>query len=457
MIRKFINMFAALAVTASTAAIAYGQDPIITKKEVITHPDGSYTVIEYPVGREVTVTLLPGSMIAGAKGTARVIRSSDGTKIFFNMSGLPSTHTQFYAYALDPNGTPSFLGPITVTNGVGTGEFTTSLNQFMLVLSPTEGVTAFTPETIYFHSEVPTGFAVVPRKSGLPTAAVAGVTRFNYNVPLLGVNTFRDSGREFPIRFSGELRKLEGKIHINREKGSTKVKLRFEEMKKIPAGKRFALWTYSPTGEYSKLGQIVSSGRKDSATMQAYTSLTDFGLLLTVEEADVNFPSSQIYTVIGSNVVTTPTVLATTPAGTVVARTPTRATTVVTTPGAFNYNVPLLGVNTFVDSGKEFHIRFPEPYGDLEGTVHINRENGTTKVKLHFDDLEDVPAGKQFALWIHGPDGKYTKLGQAVSTGRKEEATIQSYTSLTNFGVLITIEDAEVSVPTSRIYTVVKL
>ena len=42
-----------LAVTLSAATLAQ----VVTKKEVVVNPDGSYSVIEYPVGREVTVNL----------------------------------------------------------------------------------------------------------------------------------------------------------------------------------------------------------------------------------------------------------------------------------------------------------------------------------------------------------------------------------------------------------------
>jgi len=378
---------------------------------------------------------------------ARIIRSTDGTKIAFTVSGFPADTSNVYAYAVDPSGTPTLLGPITVAEGTGTAEFTTPMNQFMLVLSPTEGVTSFTPTNTYFRSSIPTGFTVVPRAAVTgPTAMVAGVTKYKYDVPLLGINAFADTGKEFPIRFTGELRKLEGKVHINREKGATKVKLHFEEMKDVPANKNFILWSYSPDGGYSKLGQIVTTGRKDSGTIESLTSLTDFGLLLTVEDSEVAVPTSPVYTIIntggGTALVTQPVVA---PAG------------VVASDGSFSYNVPLLGVNAFADSGREFPLRFTGELSELEGKVHINREKGTTKVKLHFEEMKEVPANKRFVLWAYAPDGQYTKLGQIVTTGRKDSGTIESNTALTDFGLLMTVEDAEVNVPTSRVYTVIRV
>ena len=444
MIRNYLKGSLILALATVLASAAFAQVP--TKKEVVVNPDGSYSVIEYPIGREVMVSLVPTAIVKGGKGTARIIRSADGTKIAFNVSGFPATTSSVYAYALDPAGTPTLLGPITIANGTGVAEFTTPMSQFMLALSPTEGATAFTPTNTFFTSSIPTGFTVVPRATVAgPTAVVAGVTKFKYDVPLLGINAFAASGKEFPIRFTGELSELEGKVHINREKGATKVKLHFEEMKEVPANKRFVLWTYSPDGQYVKLGQIVSTGRKDSGTIESFTNLTDFGLLMTVESADVTIPSSQVYTVI------TPAGMAVVQPGVV------PATPAVVSDGSFSYNVPLLGINAFAASGKEFPIRFTGELAELEGKVHINREKGATKVKLHFEEMKEVPANKRFTLWTYSPDGQYVKLGQIVSTGRKDSGTIESHTSLTDFGLLMTVEDAEVNVPTSRVYTVVRI
>jgi hypothetical protein len=293
MLRKgFIGVMAAVLMIAGTAL---AQD---TKKEVVVNADGSYTVIEYPVGKEVVVNLTPATSIASAKGIARVIRSADGTKVYFDMSDLPATVTSYNAYAVDPTGAVTLLGPVTVTNGVAKAEFTTPLNQFMLAVSPMEGLTAISPTNTVFTSSIPTGYAVVPKRvSETRTAQVAGDVRFKYDVPLLNISTFPDTEREIKMKFDGALSGLEGKAYIDREDGTTKIRMHFDDMKKVPKNTRFVLWTVSPTGEYTRVGQIVNSGKREEGEIKSETSLTDFGLFVTAEDTEVTVPTSRTYTV----------------------------------------------------------------------------------------------------------------------------------------------------------------
>lgn len=279
----------------------------VTKKEVVQNPDGSYTVIEYPVGKEVKVILNPMTTVTGSTGFARVMRAADGTKVWFDLSGVPATTTSMYAYAIDPAGVPTLLGPITVENGIAKAEFSTPLNQFMLVVSPTEGLTAIDTATpIFYRSELPSGFAVVPKRiSENRVVAVAPsvvsreetTTSAAYQVPLLNVGTFGDTEREVKMKFGGELEGLEGKAYIKRSKGSTKIRMHFDDMNKVPKGKMFTLWTYSPDGQYVKLGQVVNSGKKDEAAIRSETALSDFGLFVTAEDAVVTVPTSRTYSI----------------------------------------------------------------------------------------------------------------------------------------------------------------
>ena len=81
---------------------SFGQ---VTKKtEVVQNADGTYTVIEYPVGKEVAVDLTPYTTVTGSTGKARIMRSADGTKVWVDLTGVPATTTSMYAYAVDPAG-----------------------------------------------------------------------------------------------------------------------------------------------------------------------------------------------------------------------------------------------------------------------------------------------------------------------------------------------------------------
>jgi len=166
------------------SGLIYAQDTTMTttttttKKEVVQNADGTYSVIEYPVGKEVTVELTPMN-IKGAKGWAKVLRAADGTSVAVDLSGLPADAKSYYVYAIDPNGTATLLGPTMVESGAGKATFTTPMNQFMLVLSPNEGLTTIAGDTpVVFRSAVPTGYAVIPEK--LPVRLITSRLLFRH-------------------------------------------------------------------------------------------------------------------------------------------------------------------------------------------------------------------------------------------------------------------------------------
>jgi len=281
------------------ALVSLAQDPVVTKKEVVVNPDGTYTVIEYPVGKEVTVSLLPSATITGGRGTARIIRSADGTKIFLDASGIPATTSSVYAYAIDPSGTPTLLGPVTVENGIARAEFTTPMDQFMIALSPLENLTGLTPTNVVFTSAVPSGFSVVPRRVIVgkdKAVAVAGTTQFAYDVPLLNVPSWSMAARKASLKFA-DFNGMEANAEIRPEKGVTKITLHMENMKRAPAGTRLVLWAVGPDGKHNKLGQVINSGQRDDTSIKAETALNDFGLFMTVESADVELPTGKVYSV----------------------------------------------------------------------------------------------------------------------------------------------------------------
>jgi hypothetical protein len=296
--KKFLGRTSLLtAVFALLAAAVIGQDPVPKRTEVVKNPDGTYTVIEYPVGKEITVSLLPSATVTGAKGIAKVIRSADGPRIHVDVTGVPPDTKVYHAYAVDPSGSPTYLGPLTFEAGIAKADFTTPLNQFMVVLSPNEGLTTIEPTSTVFWSDVPKGYAVVPRRrtSDAKSVATAEPTGSIYDVPMLNVSQFDDKTAEIRVKFDGELAGLDGKAYIDSKRGKSQVKMRFGDMKKIPRDKTLVLWAASPDGQFTKLGQVVTRGGRDESEIRGETELRDFGLLLTVEDADVPRPVSRTF------------------------------------------------------------------------------------------------------------------------------------------------------------------
>jgi len=306
MFLKCFKLGVACVLTLGLVSVTFGQNVTVTKKtEVVQNADGTYTVVEYPVGKEVTVNLTPFTTVTGSTGVARVMRAADGTKVWVDLNGVPASTTSMYAYAVDPAGMPTLLGPVKIENGVAKAEFSTPLNQFMLVLSPTEGLTTIDTSTpVFYRSTLPQGYAVVPRRVSenrvvavSPSVISRETAGGAYDVPLLNVGTFGDTEREVKMKFGGELTGLEAKAYIKRSKGATKVRMHFDDMNKVPKNKRFTLWTYAGDGQYAKLGSVINSGKRDEAAIKSETALTDFGLFVTAEDADVMVPTSHVYSV----------------------------------------------------------------------------------------------------------------------------------------------------------------
>lgn len=301
--KKIFHFGFILAITLSIGiAGAIAQDNV-KRTEVIQHPDGTYTVIEYPVDKEITVNLIPGTTLSGAKGSARVLRSADGTSVTVDVSGISDDAGALYAYAVDPTGASTFLGPIIVENGMGHGEFTTSGGQFMIVLAPSEGLTVVPDADVLFRSDVPEGQAIVPRGVTSPAGkekqvASSGEVESAYQVPMLNVPSFDGKTAEIRIDFSGELDGLKGKAYVDPgADGTTQIKMRFDDMKQAPKDKRFVLWAAAPNGNYTKLGQVINTGTRQESEIRSETALNDFGLFVTVEETDVSQPTGSTYSV----------------------------------------------------------------------------------------------------------------------------------------------------------------
>jgi hypothetical protein len=257
--------------------------------QAVQNPDGSWTVIQYPAGKEVVVDFTPAPTFATAKGRAKIMRMPDHTMVTLDLSGLPADAAAMNLYAVDPFGKVTTLGPVTFTNGVSTASFHTPLDRFMLVLSPEADLTTYTPTAAYaFRSAVPQGFAVVPLTSAegekvaattTPTAATA------FTAPMLGIPSFdRGDTTEVKVKLGGALTGSRVNFNITpRRDGPTQVVARFHELKEAPAGQVYVLWAVSPEGKYTKLGQVVNTGQRNEAEIKSETALADFGLLITLQ------------------------------------------------------------------------------------------------------------------------------------------------------------------------------
>src|SRR5215213_10962174 len=160
MSKHVLSVLGAAILTLAISAIALAQTTTTTVTKTVQNPDGTYTVIEYPAKKEITLTLNPVN-IQGAKGVATILRDDDGTRVKLNLTNVPTDVTALNLYAVDDTGAVTALGPVAISNGVGTLATTTPLSKFMLIASPEGALTAYDPNTrVIFRSAVPEGFAV---------------------------------------------------------------------------------------------------------------------------------------------------------------------------------------------------------------------------------------------------------------------------------------------------------
>jgi hypothetical protein len=300
MSKKAITLLAGVALFLSAAALSLGQQPTTTTTKTQTtvtktvqHPDGTYTVIEYPVGKEVTVVLNPVTL-SNASGAATILRDDAGTKIKLNLKGVPAEVTALNLYAVDDTGAVTSLGPVTIANGAATFTATTPLNKFMLIASPEASLTTYDPNTkVLFRSAVPEGFAVIPHTTAPTGEQVAATTTTGatpattYTVPMLNIPAYKKGDdTKMKVKFAGALTGSRANVFITpRKDGPTEVRMRFHELKDAPAGQIYALWAVSPDNQFVKLGQIVNAPGRNEAEIKSETTFKDFGLLVTMEDA----------------------------------------------------------------------------------------------------------------------------------------------------------------------------
>ena len=327
MSKHVLRVLAAAMLTLALAAVALAQTTTTTVTKTVQNPDGTYTIIEYPAKKEVTLTLNPVN-VANAKGVATILRDDDGTRIKLNLTDIPADTTALTLYAVDDKGTVTALGPVAITNGVGTLSATTPLSRFMLIASPETALTTYDPNTkVFFRSAVPEGFAVIPltrsasgeqvsatstpggttttpstttvtpstttMNPGATTTVATETATTTYTAPMLNIPAYKKGDdTKIKVDFTGALTGSRANVFITpRKDGPTEVKMRFHELKDAPAGQKFILWAVSPDNKYVKLGQVVNTPGRNEAEIRSETTLPDFGLVVTMEGADAEMPA----------------------------------------------------------------------------------------------------------------------------------------------------------------------
>ena len=266
---------------------------------VIQGQASAWTVIEYPVDKEVVVDLLPTSLIPDSKGSATVTRGSDQTTIKIEVSGFSGDTNSYNLYAIDHTGKVTMLGSVSISEGSGVLNAQTQLTKFMLVLSPEAGLTAIGADTpVALRSAIPSGFEVVSLSEGADAERAQSAERPqtetppgappSYNAPMLGVSGLKRGASAFVrVDFTDEAKGLRANASIKpRKGGTTQIQARFSNLKLAPRGTRYVLWTVSPDNVIERVGQIAASSKRSSARIDAKTLLPDFGLFLTAESED---------------------------------------------------------------------------------------------------------------------------------------------------------------------------
>jgi len=317
MSKHVLSVFGAVMLTLAIAAIALAQTTTTTVTQTVQNPDGTYTIIEYPAKKEVKISLTPVG--TPAKGFATILRDDDGTRIKLNLTEVPSDMSAMTLYAVDDKGVVTALGPVAITNGTGTLAVTTPLSRFMLVASPEPALTAYDANTkVLFRSAVPEGFTVIPLSSSASGEKVAAVaapttaapttvapttgatvvspttqTTVTYTAPLLGIPNYKKGDdTKIKVDFTGALEGARANVFITpRKDGPTEVNMRFHDLKEAPQGQKFILWAMSSDGQFQKLGQVINAKGRNEAEIKSETTLTDFGLVVTMENADAPMPA----------------------------------------------------------------------------------------------------------------------------------------------------------------------
>jgi hypothetical protein len=266
-----------------------------------------------------------------------------------------------------------------------------------------------------------------------------------------------------PVNITG----AKGVATILRDDNGTRIKL---NLTSVPADlTSLNLYAIDDKGAVMPLGPVaISNG---TGTLSATTPLSRFMLIASPEPSlsayDANtavlFRSAvpEGFTVIpmtsasGERVSavgapTTPSTTTTVTPGAVVSS-PSGNTTMVVpmTETKTTYTAPMLNIPAYKKGDDtKIKVEFSGALTGARANVFITpRKDGPTEVKMRFHELKEAPSGQKFILWAVSPDNQFVKLGQVVNTPGRNEAEIQSETTLKDFGLIVTMEGADAAMP----------
>jgi len=255
----------------------------------------TYTVIEYPENKSVNVRLDPIGFTEG-RGTANILRDSNGTRIKLNVSNIPPGVDSLVAYAVHENGTIARLGPIKIREGVGKYTAITPFARFMLIVSTETNLSRYDAATrVLFRSAVPEGFAVIPTKA--PSAERTAVGEIvssiytppptDYFVPMLGLSPdLDDKPITLAVDLNGAYDPTLSSRHVDlvlhRQRSDIDLFMQVEDLKSVPGGKVHTLWAVFPNKLYVRLGELRQEN--GFSKINGTVPFSDFGLLLTAED-----------------------------------------------------------------------------------------------------------------------------------------------------------------------------
>jgi hypothetical protein len=431
MSKKLVSMLGAAILALSVAALTTGQEvkttTTTTVQKAVQNPDGTWTVVEYPIGKEVVVDLTPAATLKGATGHATILRSPDGTTVKVNLTGIPADMTVLNLYAVDPTGTTTLLGPLAIENGVGTFATTNPLplNKFMIIASPEASLATFTPEApVIFRSAVPTGLAVVPLVKTEDNKIVATGEKVAVVVPVVKAEDTKIVTTVEKVAVVAPVVKAEDtKVVTTVEKVTAVVPVvKAENTKVVTTVEKVAVVTPVVKAEDVKIVPV------EKVTVVTPVVKAEEVKIVAVEKVTAVVPVVKAEDV---------KIIAT---GEKVAA--------VTSP----YAIPMIGIPTLpAKKETEVHINFAESYHAQRATIFITpnfNDSGATRVKAKFHELSGVPDGAFLTLWAVGPDGTFTRLGSTSNSGKPNVATIDTDTNKTNvaladFGLFLTTEPSD--------------